>query len=72
MDKFWLKSYPKGVPENIDINQYQSLVQLMDEAFTKYAAKPAYECMGKHMTFGEVDVASQKFGAYFQALGFQR
>ncbi|MGL4573866.1 MAG: long-chain-fatty-acid--CoA ligase [Burkholderiaceae bacterium] len=72
MDKFWLKSYPKGVPENVDINQYQSLVQLMDEAFTKYAAKPAYECMGKHMTFGEVDVASQKLGAYFQSLGFQR
>jgi long-chain acyl-CoA synthetase len=72
MDKFWLKSYPKGVPENVDINQYQSLVQLMDEAFSKYATKPAYECMGKHMTFGEVDVASQKFGAYFQALGFAR
>jgi long-chain acyl-CoA synthetase len=72
MDKFWLKSYPKGVPENVDINQYQSLVQLMDEAFTKYAAKPAYECMGKKMTFGEVDAASQKLGAYFQSLGFQR
>jgi long-chain acyl-CoA synthetase len=72
MDKFWLKSYPKGVPEQVDINQYQSLVQLMDEAFTKYAAKPAYECMGKKITFGEVDVASQKIGAYFQALGFAR
>jgi long-chain acyl-CoA synthetase len=72
MDKFWLKSYPKGVPENVNINQYQSLVQLMDEAFSKHAAKPAYECMGKKMTFGEVDVASQKLGAYFQALGFQR
>ena len=35
MNRYWLKSYPKNVPADIDWNQYTSLVQLMEEAFTK-------------------------------------
>ena len=37
MEKFWLKSYPPGVPAEIDPDSYRSLVQLMEEAFGKYA-----------------------------------
>ncbi len=33
MDKFWLKSYPKGIPAEIDYTQYRSLVHLLEEAF---------------------------------------
>ncbi|MBX7228226.1 MAG: long-chain-fatty-acid--CoA ligase [Burkholderiaceae bacterium] len=72
MDKFWLKSYPKGVPENVDITQYSSVGALMEEAFTKFASRPAYECMGKTLSFSQVDKMSQQLGAYFQSLGFVR
>lgn len=72
MDKIWLKSYPKGVPEQVDIDQYSSLGQLMDEAFSKYADRPAYECMGKTLNFSEVDAMSQHLGGYFQSLGMVR
>ena len=72
MDKFWLKSYPKGVPEDVDITQYSSVGALMDEAFTKFASRPAYECMGKTLSFSDVDHMSQQLGAYFQSLGFVR
>ena len=51
----WLGTYPAGVPADIDATQYQSLVQLMEESFQKYAARPAYVFMGKEVSYGEAD-----------------
>ena len=31
MQKPWLKSYPENVPEEIDLDRYQSLVEIFDE-----------------------------------------
>ena len=72
MDKFWLASYPAGVPADIDPNRYQSLVQLIDEAFAKYADRNAYVCMGKHMTYGELDQLSKSLAAWLQSTGLQK
>ncbi|AMP07262.1 long-chain fatty acid--CoA ligase [Collimonas pratensis] len=72
MDKFWLKSYPEGVATEIDYTQYQSLVQLLEEAFQKYATRNAYACMGKYLTYDEVDQLSRKVGAWLQAKGLQK
>ena len=47
----WLSAYPPGVPADIAVDQYGSLVQLMEESFQKYAARPAYSFMGKELTF---------------------
>ena len=69
MEKIWLKHYPKGVPAEIDINEYASVRDVFDEAVTKFAARPAYTCMGKSITFGELDTLSAAFGAYLQASG---
>lgn len=65
----WLGAYPQGVPADIDPNQYGSLVQLMEESFQKYAARPAYSFMGKEVTYGETDSLSRAFAAYLQGLG---
>lgn len=65
----WLGAYPQGVPPDIDPNQYGSLVQLMEESFQKYAARPAYSFMGKEVTYGETDSLSRAFAAYLQGLG---
>ncbi|MBC5785588.1 long-chain-fatty-acid--CoA ligase [Ramlibacter sp. USB13] len=65
----WLAAYPQGVPADIDASQYHSLVQLMEESFTKYAARPAYVFMGKELSFGETDSLSRAFAAYLQGLG---
>ena len=72
VDKFWLKSYPEGVATEIDYTQYQSLVQLLEEAFQKYATRNAYACMGKYLTYDEVDQMSRKVGAWLQAKGLQK
>jgi long-chain acyl-CoA synthetase len=71
MDKFWLKSYEAGVPTEIDWTQYRSLTHLLEEAFHKYAARPAYTCMGKSMTFAELDRLSQGMAAWLQARGLR-
>ena len=69
MDKFWIKSYPAGVPAEIDFTRYRSLVHLMDEAFGKFAQRNAYVCMDKFLTYAELDVMSKKLGAWLQAHG---
>jgi len=69
MEKTWLKHYPAEVPHEIDPSVYGSLVELMDEGFTKHAQKNAYAYMGRHYRFQEIDRASQVFAAYLQSLG---
>ena len=71
MDKFWLKSYQDGVPAEIDWTQYRSLTHLLEESFRKYAARDAYACMGKALTYGELDRMSQQMGAWLQSRGLQ-
>ena len=72
MDRFWLKNYPEGVPAEIDYSQYNSLVHLIDEAFSKYAARKAYVGMGKAITFADVDEMSRCVAAWLQAQGLQK
>ena len=68
-ERIWLKSYPQGVPADLDTAQYSSLVALMEESFTKYASRPAYNFMGKSVSYGQTDRLSQAFAAYLQGLG---
>jgi len=68
-DRPWLAAYPQGVPADIDISQYTSLVALMDEAFKKYADRVAYSFMGKDVTYAQTDSLSSAFAAYLQGLG---
>jgi len=69
VDRFWLKNYPKGVPADIDIHQYGSLVELLDEAFKKHGSQPAYSCMGATLTYKQLDENSAAIGAWLQAKG---
>ncbi len=72
MDKFWIKSYPEGVPAEIDFTRYRSLVQLLEESFSKYAARNAYACMDKLITYAEVDAMSKKLAAWLQGQGLSK
>ena len=71
MDKFWLTSYETGIPAEIDATQYRSLSHLLEEAFRKYADRKAYACMGKSITFSELDTMSQRMAAWLQAKGLK-
>jgi long-chain acyl-CoA synthetase len=60
----WIKHYPKGVPREINPDQYSSLPELFEEIFKKYADAEAYENMGKVLTYSEVDELSDNFASY--------
>jgi long-chain acyl-CoA synthetase len=70
--KPWLASYPAGVPAQIATGAYRSLVELLDEAFAKYARRDAAICMGQRMRFAEVDQLSLQLGAWLQAQGLKQ
>ena len=73
MDKIWLKRYPKGMPETIDPEHYNSLLELFDESFSQYASLPAYSNMSKTMTYQQVDIATKAVASYLQnTLGLGR
>jgi long-chain acyl-CoA synthetase len=71
MEKIWLKSYPAGVPEEIDASRYNSLSDLLQESFRENRSKRAFVCMGKAITYGELDTLSTRLAAWFQARGLK-
>jgi long-chain acyl-CoA synthetase len=71
-DRPWLDHYPAGVPADIPVDAYPSLVALMEEAFQRHASLPAYKFMGLSLSFGELDALSRAFAAWLQAQGLSR
>ena len=72
MEKTWLKHYPAGVPAEIDVDQYESLVGLLEDSFRKFGSREAYSFMGKSISFKQVDDASRALAAYLQSIGLER
>jgi long-chain acyl-CoA synthetase len=72
MERIWLKHYPAGVPADIDMSRYSSLVDLLEESFAKYADRKAFICMDKSITYRELNEMSVALGAYLQSRGLAR
>ncbi|MEW9898358.1 AMP-binding protein [Chitinivorax sp. PXF-14] len=66
MEKIWLKSYPKGAPEQIDPDRYPSLVAMLKDAVDKHGDKVAFVNLMTPMTYRELDQRSRDFAAYLQ------
>jgi long-chain acyl-CoA synthetase len=72
MNAIWLKQYPEGVPTEVDVGRYRSVVTLMEESFAKYANSCAYVGLGTSLTFGAMDRSSRALAAWLQGRGLQR
>ena len=68
MDKIWLKSYPAGVPAKIDVDEFRSIGDLFEQGVRKFASRTAYICMGKGITYAELDRLSAQFAGYLQSV----
>jgi long-chain acyl-CoA synthetase len=66
MEKHWLKSYPAGIPAEIDVTKYQSLAHMLEEPLSQYAGRDAYLQMGKALTYRQLGEYSAAFGAWLQ------
>jgi long-chain acyl-CoA synthetase len=71
MERIWLKAYPPGVPAEIDPDQYASVAALFAESFATYRDRAACVCMGKTLTYGELDALSRAFAAWLQSRGLK-
>ncbi|EJN11510.1 acyl-CoA synthetase (AMP-forming)/AMP-acid ligase II [Bradyrhizobium sp. YR681] len=72
MERIWLKQYPPGVPADIEPTQYASLVDLLEESFTKFADRKAFICMDKSISYRDLDQMSLALASYLQGRGLQR
>ena len=72
MNRLWLKSYPPGVPAEIDASRMNSLVQLLRQACTTYRDRASYEQMGRSITFAQLDELTRDFAAWLQAAGMAK
>lgn len=67
----WLQHYPQGVPANIDADVFPNLNSVLDDIFEKYGPQKAFSCMGKELTYQQIDQQSRQFGAYLHSRGLQ-
>src|ERR1700727_1578526 len=72
MERIWLKQYPAGVPADIDVTQYSSLVELLEESFAKFSDRKAFICMDKAINYRDLDEMSLALAAYLQSKGLQK
>ncbi|GAB6197365.1 long-chain fatty acid--CoA ligase [Lysobacter xanthus] len=63
-DRPWLASYPAGVPAEIDVDEFPSIVSVLQSAIAKYRDRPAFSSLGKTIDYAEVDAMSARFAAY--------
>ena len=65
-EKFYQDKYPPGVPREIDLNKYQSMVDLFEQAVKKFSDRPAFSAVGVTLTYGDLDTQSRNFAAWLQ------
>ena len=66
MEKIWLQSYEAGVPAEIDISRYESIISVFEESVQKYGAQTAFENMGKSLSYAELGRQAQQFASFLQ------
>ncbi|SRR5258706_1943780 len=73
MEKIWLKSYPPGMPAEIDATEFASVGELLAKSCAKFADHPAFTCMDATITYAELDRLSRHFGSWLQhSAGLER
>ncbi|MER8844836.1 MULTISPECIES: long-chain fatty acid--CoA ligase [Mesorhizobium] len=70
--KPWLNSYPKNMPAEIGALPYGSIGDFLVGACKQFAGQPAFTCMGKSITYAQLEQSSAAFGAYLQSTGLQK
>ncbi|HUH91000.1 MAG TPA: long-chain fatty acid--CoA ligase [Lysobacter sp.] len=64
VERPWLDQYPAGVPAQIDVDEFPSIVAVLESAIASFRDRPAFANLGKTLTYGEIDTLSAQFAAY--------
>ncbi len=68
MEKPWLRSYPPGMPPQVDIHEFSSIKDILERSCERFRDLPAYSNLGTTLSYGDVDRLTRQFGAFLQAL----
>ena len=68
MEKVWLKSYPPGVPQEIDLEAYSCVTDVFEKAIARYGEKPCFSNMGTTLSYNEMDQYTDQLACYLQNL----
>ncbi|MGI9334502.1 MAG: AMP-binding protein [Gammaproteobacteria bacterium] len=71
MEKVWLKSYPAGVPAEIDPAAYSSVVDVFERSARRYADRPAFGNLGCILSYAQLERLTRDFAAFLQSLGLE-
>ena len=66
VERVWLKSYPKGIPTEVDVLAYTSVVDVFEQSVARYPELPAFANMGTHLSYAELDTMVSHFAAFLQ------
>jgi long-chain acyl-CoA synthetase len=64
LERPWLASYPAGIPDTVNVDEYASIVAVLQSSLEKYRDRTAFSNMGRSITYAEVDRYSKQFAAY--------
>ena len=62
----WTSQYPSEVPTTLDNDKYESLVELIEDAFSKYGNDTSFINMGKEISFSDLEKHSANFASFLQ------
>ena len=68
MEKVWLKSYPPGVPEEVDLDAYASVTDVFEQAIKRFGKSPCFSNLGTTLTYDEMDRYTDQLASYLQNL----
>lgn len=71
-EKIWLKSYPPEIPPEIPELSNNSVAGLLEDACKNYASSPAFTCMGKTISYSELDAQSKIIAGWLQSKGLEK
>ncbi|HET6564729.1 MAG TPA: AMP-binding protein [Xanthomonadales bacterium] len=72
MNKPWLVNYPKGVPAEIDLGEFASILEIFDRSCERFATRNAFCNFKTHMTYAELNRQTRNFAAYLQQQGLKK
>ena len=68
----WLASYPPDVPAQIDPSEFPNVRAILERSVERFGERPAFTCMGRTITFRELDRISRDLAAFLQSRGLRK
>lgn len=67
-ERIWCKSYPPGVPYEIDMSEFSSINDILARSCRRFHDRPAFTNLGATLRYNDLDRLTRDFAAFLQSL----